>query len=379
MGKPTKPLATLLRGRVAALAIGASVLLLAGGCGKKAPAPQGQVVADVNGQAITKQQIYDFLETSDGGDAARRALDALILRQLIRQDAAKKGIKVSTQEIAGRINAMKDYVLASTGKDFDTWLRDTGETMADLEDRISFQVLTAKLLIPERQREDYFASHKQELQDLPHNNESVIFRQIVVATRDEAEALRKQLEADKRLSFARLAEEKSLDPMTRSRGGMAGWLVKGKLKPPDPDLEKALFSLKPGEISQPVKAVSASTGQTPAGQQPPERWRIVKVEKHIPPHEVTLADNQDMIEEWMLNDPTFQAELQQFFTSLRGQAKVEVLDPHYKLLADVYKQSQQMPGGAALPRPMPAVPEAPGVAPRPGPAARRAPGRTGRR
>lgn len=378
--------------RRVAVAIAALLVWLVAGCGRNRAAPQSQVVADVNGQPITKQQVYDSLETNDGGDAARRALDALIVRQLIRQDADKKGIKVTGQEIDARIASMKDYVLATYGEDLDAWLKDTGQTMDELQARISLQMLTAKLLFPDRDRKEYFASHQADLKDLPHNNESVIFRQIVVPTKEEADALRRQLEADKSLTFAKLAEEKSMDPMTRSRGGMAGWLAKGKIKPPDPELEKVLFSLKPGEVSQPLAVPPSAAAATPSGQKQPEQWRIIKVEKRVSPHQITLADNQDVIEEWMLQDRSFQMQIQQFFANLRAQAKVDIRDPRYKLLADMYEKSRQMPqeagarertrGGAArgaarmtMPPSMPAAPAGgPGTAPQRRPALRRAAG-----
>lgn len=352
--------------RALVVGMGALLVWLVGGCGSRQGEPQRQVVARVNGQSITKQELYDFLETVDNGDAARRALDALIVRQLIRQDAEKKSIKVSAEDIEARMEGMRDYVLATTGKDFDAWLSDTGQIRSDLDARLSLQILTSRLVIPDRDRREFFETNKTRLNELPHNNESVIYRQIVVPSKEEAEAIRKQLAADKSMSFAKLAEEKSLDPMTRSRGGMVGWASKGKMTPPDPELEKVLFSLKAGEISQVLPVPGGVTASAPAGQKAPERWRIVKVEKHIAPHEITLEDNQDVIEEWMLSDPRFQMQLQQFFTNLRAQGKVEIVDARYKLLSEIYEKSQQTPQTTMPPAPLPS--EAPRTAPsrRPG-------------
>jgi len=329
--------------RVFTIALGAALVWLVGGCAKERGPQPSQAIAKVNGQDVTRQQLWSFLEMGDNGDAGRRALDALIVRQLVRQEAQKRNVEVSAEEIKSRLDGMKDYLLATTGKDFASWLKDTGQTEDDLGSRISTQVLTAKLVIPEKDREAFFEANKNELKKLPHNNESVIFRQIVLPSREEAEAIRKELTTNKKADFAKLAEDRSLDPMTRSRGGMAGWVVKGKMAPPDPELEKVLFSLKPGEIKGPLP-VSAGSVQ---GQAAPDRWRIVKVEKHLQPQAITLKNNEDIVEEEMLNDPRFQMQLQQFFLNLRSEAKVEILDPRYQGLSDVY--------GKAPPAPQPLV------------------------
>ena len=50
--------------------------------------------------------------------------------------------------------------------------------------------------------------------------------------------------------FAEMAKEYSEDPTTRKNGGDLGWLKKGATQKP---FDEALFTLKPGEISEPVK------------------------------------------------------------------------------------------------------------------------------
>jgi len=233
-------------GKRALVGLLAAVLWVAGGCGRQ----KSKVVARVNERPITKEQLWETLERGENGEAGRRALDALIVRQLVRQEAQKRGIKVSPEEVQVRLEGLKDYVLAGAGKDFASWLEDTGLTEEYLSDRLSLQILTSKLVIPDRDRKEYFETNKERLKELPHNNESVIYRQVIVATKPEAEALHKELATSETADFAKIAGDKSLDPMTRSRGGMMGWAVKGKMSPSDQELEKVLFSLKSGEISR---------------------------------------------------------------------------------------------------------------------------------
>jgi parvulin-like peptidyl-prolyl isomerase len=327
-----------------------AALLLAvcvAGCGRE----KKEAVARVNQQPITQRQLWEALERADNGEAGRRTLDALIVRQLVRQEARKRDIEVSAEELARRMEGLKDYILAATGKDFQTWLDETGQTEDEVAGRISVQVLTGKLVLTPDDRERFFEQNKERLADLPHNNESVIYREIVVASREEADAVREQLlesASDGVVSgsdFAEVAEARSLDPLSARRGGMAGWTVKGKSS--DPNLEEALFDLEPGHIGEPIPVRSAeaqaepSEGESGAQEQQPRFWRIVMVEKYIPPHEITLEDNADVIEEWMLNDPQFQLQLQEFFTNLRARADIEILAPRYRSLGERYRAGRE--------------------------------------
>jgi peptidyl-prolyl cis-trans isomerase D len=67
--------------------------------------------------------------------------------------------------------------------------------------------------------------------------------------RAKAEGLRAQL--DKGADFAALAQQHSDDPGSKARGGLLDPVTRGAL---DPAFEQALFGLKPGEISAPVRS-----------------------------------------------------------------------------------------------------------------------------
>jgi hypothetical protein len=70
------------------------------------------------------------------------------------------------------------------------------------------------------------------------------------SVRRAAADLRQQL-AGSRQEFANVARTRSQDPATAPRGGDMGLVGKGQLVP---SLDKAVFSLSPGEISQPIES-----------------------------------------------------------------------------------------------------------------------------
>jgi len=340
-------------------------LLALAGCGGKKK--QADAVARVNGQAITRDDVCKFLEQQQGGSLTARALDALISRQLVRQKAQERGIKVTAEEIKQRIESMKDDALAGTGKSWEAMLAEAGQTAADVEDQVSTDLVVGKLLIPESERKTWFED-KQNQEKLklyfPQNNESVIYRRIVAATKEEAEAIRKELTTNQSADFAKLAETKSIDPMTRDRGGMKGWAVKGKALPGEQDLEKALFALKPGEISQPLPfKPQANQAQAPAAEQ----WQLVTVVKYVPPHALAMKDNARQIEQMMMMaNPQLSAQANQFLNDLIAKAKVEIVNPRYKSLENEYARrreeaAQPAPplGGGQMQPPSGAAPAAP--------------------
>ncbi|MBN1825151.1 MAG: peptidylprolyl isomerase [Candidatus Eisenbacteria bacterium] len=73
-------------------------------------------------------------------------------------------------------------------------------------------------------------------------------RQILVGTLPAAEEIRRKLEKGE--DFAVLARANSIDEASRALGGELGVVDHGQLDPP---LERAVFSLNPGEISEPVR------------------------------------------------------------------------------------------------------------------------------
>ena len=79
--------------------------------------------------------------------------------------------------------------------------------------------------------------------------EEVHARHILVATEDEAKAIKAELDGGK--DFAQLATEKSTDPSAKQNGGDLGFFAKGMMVKP---FEDAAFTMEVGAISNPVQS-----------------------------------------------------------------------------------------------------------------------------
>lgn len=85
--------------------------------------------------------------------------------------------------------------------------------------------------------------------DIAEKQEVVWARHILVGTEAEAQTILQKLKDGE--DFAKLASEMSTDTGSAASGGDLGWFIKGQMVK---EFEDAAFSLKIGEISEPVKS-----------------------------------------------------------------------------------------------------------------------------
>ncbi len=218
----------------------------------KTTVSDADALAIVNGERITRRQVADALMLAYG----REALNLLIDRVLIEQEASKSGVTATDQEVQERIEkeiekqferVMAQFRIKTraelaefikrNGGDIETIRKRFG---AELTPQARTAVLEDKILrmrvkvAPEEVRERYQKLYGPRLEA----------QQIVVATKREADELAAKVRAG--ADFAILAREYSLDAASKGSGG--------KLQPlsADSQLGRAMADLGEGQVSDPV-------------------------------------------------------------------------------------------------------------------------------
>ncbi len=223
-----------------------------------------KVVAKVGDHPIGRDEVYRRMrqyegmkaggfEKKDGGAMERlaaRVIDTLIQQRLLLGEAERKEIAVSeaeidaqyaqTQNSLGGREAFEDHM--RKGRTDARTLRD------DIRQFLAIQKLDETLQgsvnVEDEEIRTFFESNKARLlQD--HARVS----HILVETPEKAEEVLRLLSVDHR-EFADVARRYSIDGGSKAAGGSLGWIVKGQT---EPELERAVFALPPGEIGSPVR------------------------------------------------------------------------------------------------------------------------------
>lgn len=102
------------------------------------------VAATVNGKPISRFDVIRQLESSTG----KQALDSLVTKELILQEAKKRGITVSPKEIADELVKIEANVKKQGGS-LDEALAAQGMTKEILKEQVLLQKLLEKMFIKE--------------------------------------------------------------------------------------------------------------------------------------------------------------------------------------------------------------------------------------
>ena len=254
------------------------------------PVDPAAVVATINGQPVTEGDLTiaegDLDQQFSRLPADQRraaALSAVIEIRLLANEAEAKGLD-KDPEFQRRMQFLKDRALHSQVVE-----QEVSKAITDDEVR---------------------ARYDKEIADAPPVNE-VHARHILVKTKEEAEAIIKQL--DKGAKFEDIAKEKSSDAGSGANGGDLGYFGPGQMVP---EFEKAAFALKPGTYTkEPV--------QTQFG------WHIIKVEDKRAQQPPAFDQVKEQVRSALIRDKYFELVKQ-----ARSQAKIEIPDETLKKAVD---------------------------------------------
>lgn len=174
--------------------------------------------------------------------------------------------------------------------------------------------------------------------------EEVHARHILVKTKEEADAVIKELEGG--ADFMTLAASKSSGP-SGPEGGDLGFFGPGQMVPP---FEKAAFALAVGTYTK--EPVETQFG-----------WHVIEVTEKRPQPQPSFDDVKDQVRQVVMREK-YMAIVQQ----ARAEQKVEYVDPKLKVQVEAMEKSmatgEPVPGEAA---PAGATPAPEGAAPAPAP------------
>lgn len=195
------------------------------------PKVEEKWVANVNGKIITLEEFnskwdsippqYKYQYGLLGEEGKGKLLDTLIKNELLYQEAVKKGFD-KRAEVRQRIEDLRRQIVA--------------------EELLKEEM--KKIEVNDTDVVNYYNLHSSEFGE----PEKIRVRHILVKGETEVNSVAEKL--SKGGDFAKLAQEFSVDPGTKDKGGELGFFSKGQMVP---EFEEAAFALKIGERSKPVR------------------------------------------------------------------------------------------------------------------------------
>jgi len=264
----------------------------------------GGTIATVNGQAISKADFDNKLESSP---AAVSTLQQMVRDMLITQYAQQNHIDVTDAQISAKEDQIKANFPPGSWSDM---LKARGLTEQDVHNALREQIIIddavgKNINVSDAQIKAYFDKNHAQF-DQPA---SVQARHILVPDLKTAEKVEADLKGG--ANFATEAEKYSTDPGSKDKGGELGTFRHGQMVPA---FDQAAFSLPVGVISAPVKS--------------PFGYHIIQVESRTPGVKATLANSKDKIAE-LLRQQNEAPLIQPFLMDLQNKANIQISDPRF--------------------------------------------------
>ena len=282
----------------------------------------GNIIAEVNGNAITYQQWYnaymglisryDSQTLSSIGDELLANLknnvtEQLINTTLLHQFAEKQNISVSSDDVNGEIEQIKANF--DSEQEFNDALKRNNLTLNQLRESLKSQIKVDKAIQNEYDKID---TSDEELAQYYEENRSYFFQpekrkisHILVEDQEEAELLRSQLN-EGLLNFEQTAKDKSTCP-SAEQGGDLGYIMRGQMVS---EFEEVAFSLEVNELSNVVK--------TEYG------YHILQCYDIQEEKQLSLEEAEDNIKNILTNQKQNEA-IQSLLTQLREEADIKVI------------------------------------------------------
>jgi peptidyl-prolyl cis-trans isomerase SurA len=327
-----------------------------------------QILVRVNGELFTKsdletRQVAALREMGQRLDPTNANLDDAQLRKmldqvtpelmvsvidemLLVQRGKELGYRLGDEQFNGILDSLKKENKIENDEQFQAALKQEGMTVADLRRNIERRMLVqrveqneilGRIAVSDVEAREYYDAHIAEFT----KPQSVTLREIFVtvpegatalqdtAAREKASQIRQRASAGE--NFEKLAVDMSDSP-SKANAGLIGPLNLSELAP---DVRKLIESMKPGQISDIIRA--------------PRGYQLLKLETSTPPETLKFEDARNQISDRVFTDKR-KEEYDKFLERLRAQAIIEWKNDELKRayekgLADVKKQGGQAARG----------------------------------
>ena len=287
-------------------------------------------VAVVNDEVVTQQDVDQMLavlyaqysQEYKGDELLQKMeqvkkdiLNQIIEDKLVLSRAKELSIKVTESEINERLDYIKKGF--SSEDDFYKTLETQGVTVANLKDRYRDQIMMKKLVDYEvrskisvlpSETSDYYEKHKNQFKE----NDKYRVKNILIKAKDDVNFELAKVEIES--VYGKLKEGGSFDDLARQysqgpnaeKGGDMGYIEQGQMLE---ELDKAIFKLKSGEFSEPVKS---NIG-----------YHIFKVEDIKYGQQTNLEEAQKDIQMVIFQDK-FKAQVAEWLAGLKKKAYISI-------------------------------------------------------
>jgi peptidyl-prolyl cis-trans isomerase C len=260
------------------------------------PVDPNAVIATVNGQPLTQADLV--------------LAEGELSQQFAQLPPEQRRAAALSAAIEIRVMAAQ---AVTTGLDKDP---DFQRRMAFLQQRALHGEMVEKGVVDKVTDAEVRARYDQEIASTPPVNE-VHARHILVKTKEEAEAIIKQLDGG--ADFQKLANEHTSDPSGKTSGGDLGWFGPGQMVP---EFDKAAFALAVGKYTE--QPVQSQFG-----------WHVIKLEDKRTKQPPAFEDVKDQAKQAVIRDKYFA-----LVKSLRASAKVEISDANLKKAVDTLESAK---------------------------------------
>jgi len=271
-----------------------------------------RVIARVNDEAVYENEFDQFVELTEGELSddpqfvpRRELFREYLTRKLLLQEAKKSGTKVDNARVETYVRQWTARDVEES-QDFSQHVRDflTVQKFMSEQIRPEVEVTLSEVLGYYEKNSDQFV-----LEDQAHVLE------ILTRERAEAARIRRELEDADIRDFKERARRDSIG-VTAAMGGDLGFFQRGDL--PE-DFEKVIFSMKPGQLSEPFESVHG--------------FHVFLIEEWIPRHPQKFFEVHDQIFEMLVAEKE-RAATRKVLNEMLKAASIEIYDASFRQILE---------------------------------------------